>query len=410
MSGKTYKLMSIGLIALFLSHCATSSTGRKEFAQSLAATPQQSAYFAENLMPGTTNKIALLLPLSGSHQQFARVIQEGFLYAYFQAKQHTPNLSVQVYDTSSNTSVSKLYQQAIDEGAQFIVGPLSKNDVDAIATLSASKVRVPTLLLNQPSNTQELAPGLFVISLTPEYETQFVATTLVNKGLKNAALLASQDAMGDRMATSFAESFKQAQGRNVAKLYVTPKMDKAVAIQELLALDLSQKRYQTIQQLLKRKIEFQPRRRQDLDAIVMMTTPEQARELKPLIDFYYAENLPVYASSMIYQGEPSPKKDRDLNGVTFCDIPLLLSLNPEWQRARTTFYQTALQTDKQYPRLYALGIDSFTLSQQLKTVFSAQKNGLPAATGTLFLDNHNTIYRKLSWATMKEGKAVPIQQ
>lgn len=410
MSSKAYKLISIGLVALFLSHCATSSTGRKDFVQSSATTPQQSLYFSENLKPGTVNQVALLLPLSGPHQQFAHIIQEGFLYAYFQAKRQNPKLSIQVYDTGGDTSAVKLYQQAIDEGAQFIVGPLSKNDVDSIAHLSASKIRVPTLLLNQPSSDRELPPGLFVISLTPEYEMQFIASTLMQKGLQRAALISSQDALGERMTNAFTAAFNQAQGQSAAQLNLAPKADKSTAIQQFLALDLSQKRYQAIQQLLKRKIEFQPRRRQDLDVIVMMTTAEQGRELKPLFDFYYAEALPVYASSMIYQGESSPKKDRDLNGVTFCDMPFLIGANPEWQRARTTFYQTASPNDKQYPRLYALGMDSFALSQQLKSVFLAQKTGWPAATGTLLIDGNNTIYRKLSWATIKEGKAVLVQQ
>ncbi len=410
MSGKTYKLIGIGLIALFLSHCATSSTGRKEFTQSLTATPQQSQYFKENLASTSINQVALLLPLSGPHQQFARIIQEGFLYAYYQAKRQNPNLSVQVYDTAGDVSVTKLYQQAIEEGAQFIVGPLSKNDVDHVANLSDSKIRVPTLLLNQPSSTRELSTGLFVISLTPEYEMQFIASNLSKKGLQKAALLSSQDALGERLTKAFSDAFSQLQGNSVAKLSITPKADKSAAIQQLLALDLSQKRYQTVQQLLKRKIEFQPRRRQDLDVIVLMTTPEQGRELKPLFDFYYAEALPVYASSLIYQGETAPKKDRDLSGITFCDMPFLLSSNPEWQRARATFYQTALQADKPYPRLYALGMDAFTLSQQLNAVFMAQKTGWPAATGALFLDSNNTIYRRLSWATIKEGNAVLVQQ
>lgn len=409
MSGKTYKLIGIGLIALFLSHCATSSTGRKEFTQSLTNTPQQAQYFKDNLASTSVNQVALLLPLSGPHQQFARIIQEGFLYAYYQAKQQNPKLSVQIYDTAGDVSVAKLYQQAIDEGAQFIVGPLSKNDVDQVANFSDSKIRVPTLLLNQPSSTRELSPGLFVISLTPEYEMQFVANTLNKKGLQKAALLSSQDALGERLIKAFSDAFEQAQGNSVAKLSLTPKADKSAAIQQLLALDLSQKRYQTVQQLLKRKIEFQPRRRQDLDVIVLMTTAEQGRELKPLLDFYYAETVPVYASSLIYQGEATPKKDRDLNGVTFCDMPFLLSANPAWQRARSTFSQTALSTDKSYPRLYALGIDAFTLSQQMNAVFMAQQTGWPAATGTLFLDSNNAIYRKLSWATIKEGSPVLVQ-
>ncbi|HRE30628.1 MAG TPA: penicillin-binding protein activator, partial [Candidatus Berkiella sp.] len=64
--------------------------------------------------------------------------------------------------------------------------------------------------------------------------------------------------------------------------------------------------------------------RQDVDVIVMAAPPAQARQLKPLFDFYYAEDVPVLATSSIYSGSQNPRSDRDVNGVVFCDMPWLL--------------------------------------------------------------------------------------
>src|SRR5205823_5983563 len=63
------------------------------------------------------------------------------------------------------------------------------------------------------------------------------------------------------------------------------------------------------------------KRRQDADMIFMIAPPEYARQIKPLLNYYYAGNLPIYATSHVYQGIPNAALDNDLNGIQFCDMP-----------------------------------------------------------------------------------------
>ena len=149
------------------------------------------------------------------------------------------------------------------------------------------------------------------------------------------------------------------------------------------------------------------RRRQDFDAIFLIAQPDMARQIKPLLRFYFAGNVPVYGLSQLYDGSPNPNKDRDLNDIVFCDMPWVL----ESQHMHPTYLNTLQkqsqqvwpQSYKKYSKLYALGIDAYRVSQSLNTMQLLPDFGLRAATGTLYLDN-NQIYRQLIWAQFDQGK------
>src|SRR5690554_7108230 len=79
-----------------------------------------------------------------------------------------------------------------------------------------------------------------------------------------------------------------------------------------------------MRRLLRQSTEFEPRRRQDADWLFLVALPQQARQIKPTLAFNFASDLPVYSTSHVYSGEPNPSKDRDLNGIVFCDTPWLL--------------------------------------------------------------------------------------
>ena len=132
-----------------------------------------------------------------------------------------------------------------------------------------------------------------------------------------------------------------------------------------------------------------------------------ARQIQPLLQFYFAGDIPVYGLSQLYNGHPNPGKDRDLNSIAFCDMPWVL----EPQHMHPSYLNTLQQQTQQvwpqsyqkYSKLYALGIDAYRLSQTLDTMELLPDFGVRAATGTLYLNN-NHIYRQLMWAQFEQGK------
>ena len=89
------------------------------------------------------DQIALLLPLSGRAEAVGVAVRDGFIAAYLEQDAATrPRL--RIYDVAAD-SVAGAYRQAVSEGAAFIVGPLTKEDVAAVVPLSG---RIPVLTLN----------------------------------------------------------------------------------------------------------------------------------------------------------------------------------------------------------------------------------------------------------------------
>ena len=122
------------------------------------------------------------------------------------------------------------------------------------------------------------------------------------------------------------------------------------SIEQILQLDLSQGRARDLKQLLG-SFEFEPRRRQDVDAIFMLATPRLGRQIKPLLAFHYAGEIPVYATSDIYEG--TAQSEPDLNGIIFSNLPWFFQNTPE---------KNSLLKNNEAPaklqRLYALGVDA----------------------------------------------------
>ena len=84
-------------------------------------------------------------------------------------KPKNPNLR---YDRAT-IAVDNLYKQIVNEGADFIVGPLTKEEVDAILAV-APRAQVPMLALNS-SNRISVEDNILQFSLSPEIEAQAVA-------------------------------------------------------------------------------------------------------------------------------------------------------------------------------------------------------------------------------------------
>jgi uncharacterized protein len=368
--------------------------------------PKSNSYLTSNYasdLPSAPQRVALLLPLTGKHGGPANAIRDGFLAGYYQGK-NKPTLQpeIKVYDTTSRDP-AQVYQQAVMDGADFVVGPLAKEDVLSISKLSESQLRVPVLALNHNDQIGLVSSKFYQFSLSPENEAEAVADKAFADGHRRAGIVIPNNAWGRRIAQSF-KSYWQRKGGQVQRIIeVDPTRDQSAPIRTLLNIDESKERANAANKTIGVKAEFQPYRDHDIDFIVLAAPPEQARQLRPLFEFYYAGDLPVYATSSIYSGSPNPTKDRDMNGIIFCDMPWILDQQHPSQSARNQIQSNLPDSGGQYHRLYAMGVDAFVLTSQLSRLAQYPNMGLPAATGTLYLGPKHQIERRLQWAKIKNG-------
>ena len=305
-------------------------------------------------------------------------------------------------NTQTN-DIQQSYQQAITQGNQLIVGPLIKENLQKL--INDNSIRVPTIALNQVPDNHN--PLLIQFALSPLDEASQVADYAWSDHHQRAIIIANDNARGQQIATVMQTRW-QALGGDVASIwFVHPKTNLSRALQQVLLINQSRARKQHLQSILGRNLRYLPRRRADIDTILLSTTPALARQIQPLLKYYFAGNIPIYATSQIYSGYPNPSLDRDLNGIYFCDAPWILSprtlTTPALNQLSTQIQSIWPQSFRRLRRFYAMGIDAYYLSTHLNRLSILPGLGVAHTTGTLTLNKHR-IYRTLSWAVFRQGQ------
>ncbi len=317
---------------------------------------------------GSSGKsIAVLLPFSGRFATVSKNLFQGIVDAHRQRSPDTPLLK---FDTSQ-LDATVVYNQAVQQGAGFILGPFSKENIASMAR--NGYLPKPALSLNYlPANTRH-PDNLFQIGLLPEDEAIQVAQFAANKGQKKARLMIPDSPWGKRLEQAFSSAYRERGGVILSAVrYPNRATNYSLNVSELL------------------------RDSGETDMILLIASPTQARLIYPAISQTLQrsdrEKKPVvYATSHIYSGRPSPSLDNNLNGIIYTEVPSILSSTQD--------------TTHQYPRLYALGQDAFVISQKLSEL--QQGEALEGKTGTIRASRDGTLHRTLQWATFRDGVPVP---
>jgi outer membrane PBP1 activator LpoA protein len=344
------------------------------------------------------SKIALLLPLESAQRTQAIAVRDGFMAAHLESAAMRET-TVNVYDTSAQGAASAYLQAQLD-GAEFIVGPLLRTEVDAVLGQGGF---VPTLSLNWAQTEIPGFGNFYQFGLAPEDEISAIVRQAALAGHRTAVALVASDERGYRLLNTFRTEFEALGGQLLNSAgYVPDAQDVSGAIRDLLNVSRSEQRHRRLEANLGVDVAFEARRRQDIDMIFLQASPPMGRLLAPNLRFYYAGDVPTYATAEIY--EPTSRAaDTDLEGVVFPDVPLLLS--PDSRAAALTQALQAHwpQRATQWLRLYGLGFDSYVLVDAL---FSLGAANWPVAgfSGTLELDAFGKIRRGLPFAQFRNGR------
>ncbi len=349
-------------------------------------------------------QIAVLLPLSGRYNAVAGAVLHGLLAAYYGEGDPANRPRLQVYDIGERAEDAwTYYNQAVDEGATFVIGPLDKNAVNAL--VASGELRVPTLSLNYADEEINPPAQLFQFGLFPEDESRQVAERASLEGHEYAIALAPQGEWGERLVASFKERFEALGGTVLAdERYASRNADYSAAIKRALNINQSQLRHRQVTNVIKLASKFEARRRADVDLIFIAGAPRQARSLRPQLEFHHAFDLPVYSTSHIYSGMEDPRADRDLHGVIYCDIPWVLGADEGIAQQRQELQRLLPASSRQFPRLVALGLDAYRVIPYLKRLSTRHYERFEGLTGNLAVDDNRRIHRELKWATFVEGR------
>ena len=322
-----------------------------------------------------------------------------------------PAAEVKVYDTSTQP-LDQVLNQVQQDGASIVVGPLLKNNVEE---LMKSNTPLNVLALNQPEQVQN-RPNVCYFALSPEDEARDAARHIHEQGKQAPLLLIPRSQLGDRVATAFAQEWQQLGGGIVLqqKFGSSSELRAGVNGGSGIALtgspvtsSLPQQQGVTIGGLT---IPAPPTDAQisgggSVDAAYIVATPEEIAFIKPMIAMRNGSQAGVslYASSRSAQGTAGPDFRLEMDGLQYSEIPMLAGSNPALMQQALS----SVRNDYSLARLYAMGVDAWTLANHFTQMRQVPGFEISGNTGDLTATQDCVINRKLSWLKYQQGQIVP---
>lgn len=361
-------------------------------------------------LPEQLELIGILLPESGPAANAAQAIRQGIIAAHFNARS---NVRLQFYDvrtgnTPDSKNVISQYEKAVADGANIVIGPLDKVSVELLA--AHQTLSVPVLALNRISQSNDHS-NFFQFALAPEDDARSQAEHANKMGYKRAIVLSPRSEWGDRVAAAFAEEWQTSGGQLVTRAkYDEAENDYSHILTPILGVESSNQRYQNLRRTLGQSLEFEPRRRQDVDFLFMVGRPLKARQLVTQLRFHRSGQLPILATSHAYGGEANAQQDIDLNGLIFTDIPWMFTEQSEQDPAYSAVRRQASGDIGSFLRLAALGVDAYRMIPFLTAMSSSEDEKYQGATGELTINEQGQIERLMPIATIRNGLIEPLQR
>lgn len=303
--------------------------------------------------------IALLLPLNEpAYQLAAEAVQAGLAAARGGA-----GADIRVYGTKGDKAeIITLYQQAIAEGAQYVVGPMAREEVSALAA-SGLKL-VPTLALNN-AEQDNLPDNLMTFGLPIEAEVVQSARVARAHGMQSAMIIAADTPLAKRMEQAFQKEWQTQEGTLIA-----------------------QKSFDDDTNLAELKADIASR---PADMIFLAANVDQARRVRPYLD----PSIPTFATSHVYDGDPGNPKNAALSAIHFVDMPWMINpAHPDFMPYREA---AAKLPAGEVQRWFAVGIDAWHI---LAARAADKPLLLPGLSGTLHMEG-NAIVRELPMAQFR---------
>lgn len=369
---------------------------------------------ASNSTTVNGKKVALFLPLNGASHIFGETIRQGYL----DAKKFYPNEPEQniiVIDTTS-APLSTLIEQAKQQGAEMIVGPLLKEQVLEIKNLSPN---LPVLALNKvdaSDNTANPTNKICFFALSPEDEAKDAANHIYAQHKTKPLLLVPQTDLGKRVAQSFAKQWQQLTNGGTAYMQsftdastLSSRMNHGEGITltgDVITVENSDNNTNGNNQS-----ENQPEPTvtpsADFDAIYVYASYDELTFIKPMIEMKSNWSLSsptaptMYTSSKSDSTKASTDFYYDMERVQFAEIPMIVNQATILTTVPEGTLPDNIKSDYSLMRLYAMGIDAWQLANHFNQLGS--HDVLAGMTGQLSTAPGCEVIRTLTWQQYSHG-------
>ena len=205
----------LAIAGVLLGACSGTSSYFSSF-PSLSSSPAPAgADAAAGTTLGTGQvKVGLILPLSaagnaGVAGQSMRNAAELALGEF-----NSPNIQILVKDDGGNPDAARAgAQQALDAGAEIILGPLFAQSVSAVGQVARSR-NVPVIAFSTDANVA--SSGIYLLSFLPESDVERIVQYAASTGKRSYAALVPDNPYGTVVEAAFKQAVARRGGQIVA--------------------------------------------------------------------------------------------------------------------------------------------------------------------------------------------------
>ena len=211
-SGRTARRLAAVFAAALLAACSGISPGGDTLSGTPAG-PNPPAEGGASIGAGQV-KAGLILPLSASGNAGAAGGSMRGAAEMALAEFNVTELQLLVKDDGGNApGARQVAQQALDEGAEILLGPIFAHSVSPVGQTARSR-NIPVIAFSTDANVA--TRGVYLLSFLPESDVDRVVSYAMSQGKKSFAAAIPDNAYGSVAEAAFKQSVARRGGRVVA--------------------------------------------------------------------------------------------------------------------------------------------------------------------------------------------------
>jgi outer membrane PBP1 activator LpoA protein len=336
------------------------------------------------------SRIAIILPFSTA-PQISNSLLDGFLSSYFNFKQEN-TLSILSVDSSSE--IEDIFNDLDNFQPDFIIGPFAENRITVLLQQYNS---LPFLVLNQASDDYRNMNGnayFFRNDLSNELSA---LKPIMNSG-QNGILFVPNNAYGDRISSLLEiNNYLTESSKLISFEYESDSINQLDMINDALLIEQSNARLQRLNANLARNISFVPRRRNDIDFLMVFGQRRDLTNLIPQIKYSFANDLQIFTLSESNQSTLEIETLDDFDRVIFPDYAYFANnfefpFKESFSNIQIADIEAVDNINLQ--RFYAFGKDLFNILSLMQSGYFIE-NSYEGFSGLIHLEN-NVFIRDLN--------------
>jgi len=378
-----YKLIIIFLNLILLIGCATNFYNNTFDSDKVISIEKPKVNYDLKKLPKNIN-ILLFDTKSNKEKEFIN----GFWVNYFHFKKlinYSPKVNFITSKDLDKTDCSSILKKN-NYSIIYLTEDLLKN----LETSCLNQIlRLKALIINTTNSFKKFNQLQTVLDLDKSKEFENLLKFAKNNGSTNAYFIDEENTLDNDLLSNIWLSLEG----NVMGFSTSNNQIDQNLISNALLIESSKERARKLSRALSASLESKPRRRMDLDTIIMSVSLDEARRLKPELEYNFGESLSVYLLPYWENKNFYFEKEYDLESVWLIDLPWMF--NP-----KISYLQ---DLPKKRSRNFAFGYDSYDLTILLNNPSSLKKFHFIGMSGQLIYEN-GKLSRKSLKAEINEGQ------